>query len=162
MFLFKKRKEKRKQFKVKCMHFYLVNIKNIRGAQWLSRQSRCPYTEAVDPGSFPGHLWPFAACHSPSLSPVSCPLFSCPVLIKAQNAPKISKKKLKISVWSHNDLKVNGQDIHGQTALLQIIIKPHDTKRAVIIEESQKQKEQIWDSDFFNVKTDLSDRVLSK
>ncbi len=51
-----------------------------------------PYTEAM---SLPQrtrvrfHLWSFAACHSPSLSPVSCPLFSCPVLeIKAQKAPK--------------------------------------------------------------------------
>ncbi len=47
-----------------------------------------PYTEAV---SLPQrswvrfHLWPFAACHSRSLSPVSCLFFSCPVRrIKAQ------------------------------------------------------------------------------
>ncbi len=50
-------------------------------------RASAPYTDAM---SSPQrirvrfHLWPFAACRSPSLSPVSCPLFSCPVLIKAQ------------------------------------------------------------------------------
>ncbi len=49
-----------------------------------------PYTKAVSSPQRPRgqfHLWPFAACHSPSLPPVSCPLFSCPVQeIKAQKA----------------------------------------------------------------------------
>ncbi len=52
-----------------------------------------PYTEAVSSLQWTRvrfHLWHFAACHSPSLSPVSCLLFSCPVhKIKAQ---KISLK----------------------------------------------------------------------
>merc|ERR1712035_44409 len=57
-----------------------------------------PYTEAMSSPQRTRvrfHLWPFAACHSPSLSPVSCPLFSCPVLIKAQKAQKNNNKKKK-------------------------------------------------------------------
>ncbi len=55
------------------------------------------------------HLWPFAACRSPSLSPVSCPLFSCPVLeVEAQKTQKniFAKKncmdvfKMSLSIYS--------------------------------------------------------------
>ncbi len=49
-----------------------------------------PYAEAVSSLHWPQvrfHLWPFAACHSPSLSPVSCLLFSYPIKeIKAEKA----------------------------------------------------------------------------
>ncbi len=53
-------------------------------------QKLCPHRS--EPG-FNSTLWSFAACHSPSLSPVSCLFFSCPVLIKAQKHKKNLKNK---------------------------------------------------------------------
>ncbi len=64
-----------------------------------------PFTEAMSSPQQTRvwfHLWPFAACHSPSLFPVSCPLFSCPVLIKAQKAKKYLKKKQNLHSLSHS------------------------------------------------------------
>ncbi len=54
-----------------------------------------PYTEAVSSPrqtQVQFHLWPFAACHSPSLSPL-LPVYSSAVLSKEIKAQKKSKKK---------------------------------------------------------------------
>ncbi len=60
-----------------------------------------PYTEAMSSPQRTRvrfHLWSFAACRSPSLSPVSCLLFSCPVQgIKAQKAPKNIFENLSVT-----------------------------------------------------------------
>ncbi len=41
------------------------------------------------------HLWPFAACHSPSLCPVSCPLFSCPAYKGTKAQKKYRKRNMQ-------------------------------------------------------------------
>ncbi len=60
-----------------------------------------PYTEAMSllqQTWVQFHLWPFAACHSPSLSPVSCLLFSCPENKGTKSPPKYIKNIRVIAV----------------------------------------------------------------
>ncbi len=74
-------------------------------AQVVERPPPPPYTEAVSSPQrpwVPYHLWPFAACHSPSLSLVSCLFFSCPV-----QEIKVQKNIFKKNKNNNNNVLYN-------------------------------------------------------